>query len=178
MKFLSSQWSLILLSLFAIPACINGMEIEKPADSQQLVLYKKIHADNPAYTMYSLYLCRGIKGSAIGCADVLIKKKNNTAFLERLEIKRSERQHSYGSFLLKAVLHDVGQQSCVYIKWDLLPFNLRKGESEEQMLPRLLNFYMWHGATVDLTNRASKGMIYMFDPEQQLPKENFIISRL
>jgi|ERR1700733_124113 len=173
MKFLSVRYVLFLSSLFVISA-MTGMEAEKKQpNSQELRLYKKIHADDPFYRMYSMYLCIGKK--IIGHAKITIKKKYNTAHLDVLEIKQEEREKSYGSFLLRAALHDVeNAESCIHMKWSVVPLNLRDGEQEQEMLPRLIDFYKKHGAIVYRPNN----MIHLFQRDEQKPKENFIISRL
>jgi len=166
-----------------MPTFIMGMEVSKPVDSQQLFLFKKIVADNEMVQGYLICLCRGSKENIIGYADISIAKKTRTAHLHYLHINSGERQKSYGSILLKAVLHDASNQLCNYIKWEAAPFDLRTDESKEEIFPKLVNFYTQHGAIPDAKSTYSNGMMYRFNEAQHVAEPQFagkpiIMSRL
>lgn len=75
-------------------------------------------------------------------------KVTNTARIESLHIRPEYRKKSFGSILLTFALQTLTECKCKVVTWLASPFNLRKGEDQKTMLPKLTAFYKKHGAII------------------------------
>lgn len=85
---------------------------------------------------------------------------NNTAKIRKLHVEPTERKKSYGSILLRFALDTLTELGSSAIYWEAKPFDLKEGQTPENMLPKLIAFYQKHGAQVQTIGTKNAQMAY------------------
>lgn len=87
-------------------------------------------------------------GTEYGNVNFHYRKSNMQGRIESLHIRPDHRKKSFGSMLLTFALQTLTECKCTIVTWLASPFNLRDGENQRSMLPKLLAFYQKHGGII------------------------------
>lgn len=99
----------------------------------------------------------------LGRISFSFNKLTKTGYISRLHVLRTARRNSYGSVLLRYALKTLTHLKCTCINWMAFPFDLAEGQTQENMLPKLIAFYQRHGALVLSQTGNSAQMAYYPD---------------
>lgn len=88
-------------------------------------------------------------------------KATNAARIESLHIRPDHRKKSFGSMLLTFALQTLTECKCTIVTWMACPFNLKEGEDQKQMLPKLIAFYKRHGGVVTQEREFNADIIFI-----------------
>lgn len=92
-------------------------------------------------------------------AKFTVYKKRQVGSLHTLAVGQNERQKNYGALLYACVIKAMIDFGCTEITWYAAPNNLLNGQTPEQMLPKLINFYQQLGAQATTRYSTSAVMI-------------------
>lgn len=87
-------------------------------------------------------------GQEYGYVMFNYNKDTKTARIETLHVRPPYRKKSFGSMLLTFALQTLTECRCTIVTWLASPFNLKEGEDQRIMLPKLVAFYKRHGGIV------------------------------
>ncbi len=87
-------------------------------------------------------------GEEYGYVMFNYNKDTKTARIETLHVRPPYRKKSFGSMLLTFALQTLTECKCTIVTWLASPFNLKEGEDQKIMLPKLVAFYKRHGGVV------------------------------
>lgn len=94
--------------------------------------------------------------------DHLFPNASLYPYIHLIRIEKEYRRKSYGSILLKFALNKIATSNCkiktVYLYAQ--PHCLSDNETREEMLPKLIEFYKKHGATLKLLGLQSATMAF------------------
>jgi GNAT superfamily N-acetyltransferase len=88
-------------------------------------------------------------------------KATNAARIESLHIRPDHRKKSFGSILLTFALQTLTECKCTIVTWMASPFNLKAGEDQKLMLPKLIAFYKRHGGIVTQEREFNADIIFI-----------------
>lgn len=118
-----------------------------------------------------------LKDSTTGCQLGSIIFEYNAGskkgFINRLHIFPNARKKSYGSILLQFALDSLTECDCQQVNWVASPFDLQKGQTQTDMLPKLIAFYEKHGAK--MLSKTAYNAQMIFNPKKvsrEEPKNN------
>ncbi len=92
-------------------------------------------------------------------AKFTVYKKRPSGSLHTLAVGHNERHKNYGGLLYACAIKAMIDFGCSEITWYAAPNNLLKGQTPEQMLPKLINFYQQLGAQPSTIYNTSATML-------------------
>lgn len=117
-----------------------------------LFLGDSLDENNQLEAIYWLSLKEIAPECDVASAHIFFNKVTKKARINSIVVKSNKRQYSYGTLLLQAIGISLQQLGCTRATGFANPFDLRKGENCDQMLPKLLAFYKRNGIEVDDKN--------------------------
>lgn len=88
-------------------------------------------------------------------------KATKTGRIETLHVRPPYRKKSFGSILLTFALQTLTECKCTIVTWLASPFNLKEGEDQRIMLPKLVAFYQRHGGIVTQMREWNADIAYL-----------------
>lgn len=153
----------IFLSMFLLASPHTNTQISPSIENQNInsnISIESTFTIETNGTFYEAILRDNKTKKELGRVVFSYNKFTKFGYIAQLHVAREERNHSYGSMLLKFALEKLTQLHCNSIYWQAYPFDLCTNQTPEAMLPKLIAFYKRHGAQVLSQTASSAQMVY------------------